>query len=403
MDGRMDYLYFSVMDKQYYYRTDAGLDFIGEYGTETKSEERPMMQRWIIDQCKNLVDQYGIDGFRIDLAGQTDEQTLRKLKRALGPDIIVYGEPWIASADPNYEANPDWDWYKEDAPITFFQDESRNAFKGPPSNPQDKWKDRGYAGGNGDREAVKKALSAGFDTDKTPLSGINYLDIHDNWALADRFAVSDWDGRQGVHENRVKIAATLLFTSLGPVVMHGGTEFLRSKGHAPLVELTKKFQDGYIYIHGKRDTYNLAIANAFIWENKGKQTGDDDGRIKCDYKNMYQFWRGLIRMRKSETGRIFRLSEKPEAGYYRWFEPENRRLLGYLVKEEMLVLINTDSTAGEFKDVQLPAGNWQKIANADRIDHVNGISEGDDSLLEGGTAHTIRLAPESLGIWQRKR
>ncbi len=215
MDGRMDYLNFSVLDKQYYYRTDSELDFIGEYGTETKSEERPMVQRWIIDQCKNLIDQYGVDGFRIDLAGQTDEQTLLELKRQLGPDIIVYGEPWIASADPNYENNPDWDWYKIDSPITFFQDDSRNAFKGSPDNPKDKWRDRGYAGGNGERDKVKMALSAGFDTDKTPVSAINYLDIHDNWALADRFAVQDWDGRKGVHEQRIKIAATLLFTLTG--------------------------------------------------------------------------------------------------------------------------------------------------------------------------------------------
>ena len=233
MDGRMDYFNFSAIDKPYYYRTTENLDYIGEYGTELKSEERPMVQRWLYDQCLNLVEQYGVDGFRIDIAGQTDEQTLKELKRRLPDDLIIYGEPWIASADPDYESNPDWDWYKADAPITFFQDNARNAFKGPTSNPQIKWTDRGYAGGAGNREEVKKALSAGFPEDDTPVDGINYLDIHDNWALADRFAKNDWDGRKGVDENRVKIAAALLFTSTGPVVIHGGTEFLRSKAHAP--------------------------------------------------------------------------------------------------------------------------------------------------------------------------
>ena len=248
MDGRMDYLNFSVIDKPYYYRTDQALNYIGDYGTEVKSEERPMVQRWIIDQCKNLVDQYGVDGFRIDLAGLTDKQTLLTLRHELGNDIIIYGEPWISSSDPDYEENPDWNWYKLDAPITFFQDDARNAFKGSPFTLEEKLRDRGFAGGNGNRDRVKLALNAGFPEDRTPLSGINYLDIHDNWALADRFATENWDGRNGVDENRVKIAAALLFTSLGPVVIHGGTEILRSKGSAPLIELENFRMDIWLFM-----------------------------------------------------------------------------------------------------------------------------------------------------------
>ena len=103
-----------------------------------------MVQRWRFDQCKQLIEEFGIDGFRIDLAGQIDEQTLIALKKELGDEIIVYGEPWIGSNDPAYEAHPDWDWYKEDSPITFFQDEGRNAFKGPVFDIKSKERDRGY-------------------------------------------------------------------------------------------------------------------------------------------------------------------------------------------------------------------------------------------------------------------
>ncbi|MCC7431359.1 pullulanase, partial [bacterium] len=292
MDLRNYFLNFSVIDQQYYYRNTEKLTFIGEYGTETKSEDRPMVARWIVDQCKIFINEFGIDGFRIDLAGQTDEQTLKLLVSEIGKDKIVYGEPWIASADPNYENNPDWDWYKEDAPITFFQDDSRNAFCGPPSNPENKQKDRGFAGGNGEREQAKKSLSKTNAEDKTTTSGINYLDIHDNWALADRFAKNNWDGRQGIDENRLKIAATLLFTSLGPIVLHGGTEFLRSKASAPLEEKTPEIKDsgihnGPVYLHGKRDTYNLRLANEFNWETKGKTLKDG---VNCDYKGIYEFW-----------------------------------------------------------------------------------------------------------------
>ena len=404
MDGRMDYFNFSVIDKQYYYRTNTHLDYIGEYGTEVKSEERPMVQRWLYDQCLNLLDQYGVDGFRIDLAGQTDQQTLIELRRLLGPDIIIYGEPWIASADPDFENNPDWDWYKADAPITFFQDESRNAFCGPPSNPENKWRDRGYAGGNGDRESAKKALSAGFPEDDTPVDGISYLDIHDNWTLADRFARVDWDARKGVEENRVKIAATLLFTTLGPIVLHGGTEFLRNKSHAPLVEIKKKFQDGYLYFHGMRDTYNLATANIFDWETKGKSPGDDNVQITCNYKNMYTFWRGLVAFRKSEMGKVFRIKEKPVAGYYHWIEPENKKMLGYMVDDRILVIMNTDTVQGEFKKIKLPSGcDWQLIATIDRIEPVKGIPGKKESVLKAGREYDFLLEPACLRIWVRKK
>jgi pullulanase len=402
MDGRMDYFNFSVIDKPYYYRTNDQLDYVGDYGTEIKSEERPMVQRWLYDQCKNLIDQYGVDGFRIDLAGLTDQQTLLTLRRIVGPDIIIYGEPWIGSADPDFENNPDWDWYKADAPITFFQDESRNAFCGPPSNPQDKWKDRGYAGGNGDRTNAEKALSAGFPEDDTPIDGISYLDIHDNWTLADRFAKKDWDARQGVEENRIKLAATLLFTTVGPIVIHGGTEFLRNKSYAPLVEIRKKFQDGYIYFHGKRDTYNLPLANVFDWEKKGKNIGADHGMITCNYKNMYAYWRGLISLRKSSAGKIFRIKDKPAAEYYQWYEPANNKLLGYMVAEKILVLMNTDTLRGEFNGIKLPADkNWRLIATIDRIDPLNGIKGRKESVLKAGTVLKMAIEPEDLRIWVR--
>jgi len=401
MDNRQYYFNFSAMDIPYFYRTDDKLDYIGEYGTETKSEERPIMQRWIIEQCTDLIEQYGIDGFRIDLAGQTDEQSLKALREALGPKIIVYGEPWIASADPDYEDNPDWDWYKIDSPITFFQDDARNAFKGSTSNPEDKQKDRGYAGGNGDRESVKKAFAAGFPEDKTPLSGINYLDIHDNWALADRFAKTNWDGRYGVDENQYKIAATLLFTSLGPIVLHGGSEFMRSKGAGPLQEIVKYTESGPIYLHGKRDTYNLSRANAYIWENKGVNSGEAPG-IFCNYKNMFDFWKGLILSRQSSYGKVFRISHKPDGNYYQWLEPKNTNLIGYVVDEKVFVLINTDKKTGKFKDIKLPSGKWFLIGKNDRINHNSPIENDEYSVLNGNKEYDISIQPENLKIWIRK-
>lgn len=393
MDGHW-YFHFNVLDKIYYYRTRE-LEHIGEYGNEVKTENRPMVQKWLIDQCKHLIEEIGLDGFRIDLAGQIDRQTLIKLREAIGIDKILYGEPWIASNDSEFESNSSWDWYKHNAPITFFQDDSRNAFKGPVFNLKSKKKDRGYAGGNfEERENVMKALSNTFSDDHLPTSGINYLDIHDNWALADQFALYDWDGRKGVEESRIKIAATLLLTSLGPIVIHGGSEMLRSKGHAPLTEMVKVMKNGVkVYIHGKRDSYNLRKANQFVWENLGINEPND-------YKGMVSFWQGLITLRNSATGKVFRIDVPTPPGYYHFYTPEEKCLLGYIVDEKIAVVINTGRTLSTLQDFEFPGtGKWQLIANIDAVQCLKGIQNHEYSLMNGNQSYSIDIPETGLYIW----
>ena len=401
MDGNELYFNFNAIDKQYYYRTK-DFDHIGEYGNEVKTENRPMVQRWLIDQCKSFIDEFGIDGFRIDLAGQIDQQTLIALKEALGPEIIVYGEPWIGSNDPEFESNPDWDWYKEDSPITFFQDDARNAFKGPVFDLADKYKDRGWPGGKYDeRGNVMNGLSNSFPEDKTPLSGINYLDIHDNYALADQYATQDFDGRYAVDQDLYKIAATLLYTSLGPIVTHGGTEIMRSKGAAPLKEVVKETNAGFkTYMHGKRDTYNHRTANQFIWENVGATPTPEN---KNDYQNMHAFWKGLNAFRMSDYGKVFRVAEITDADHYTWFLPDDESMLGYIIGGEVFVLLNAGNAKSEFSDIMLPDGNWVLIGNKEKVDHINGVKDKKSvASLEGGKKHKIKMEAESLKIWVKQ-
>jgi len=397
MDGNFWCFHFNAIDKLYYYRT-RDFKHIGAYGNEVKTENRPMVQRWIIDQCLHYIQEFGIDGFRIDLAGQIDQQTLRALQEAIGKDKIVYGEAWIGSNDPDYENNPDWDWYKEDSPITFFQDDARNAFKGPVFELKDPEVDRGWPGGKfGDRDKVMLGLSNRFPEEKSPLSGINYLDIHDNFALADQFG-EDFDGRKAVDQEAYKIAVTLLYTSLGPIVTHGGSEIMRSKGHAPLREVVKETQAGYkIYMHGYRDTYNHRTANQFRWETVGQEPTGDNAN---DYKNMYAFWQGMNQLRLSEYGSVFRQKEAVPEDYYQWILPERESLLGYLVDEKVLVLLNAGKGSGIFESIDLPAGDWRLIANNETVDHVKGVSDQKvPERMVGGKKVNIQLESQSLKIW----
>ena len=369
MEGREQLLTFNGIDKWYYYRLDDDGRHIGAFGNEVKSENRPMVQRWLLDQLRQLVDVFGVDGFRIDLAGQTDEQTLRWLQAELGPDVLIYGEPWIGSNDPDYEANPDWDWYKVDSPITFFQDDARNAWKGPTADPTPAAASRGFAGGDLDaRGPALRAVANDYPEEPAPTAGIGYLDIHDNWALADRFSTCQtgdcaWDGRQGVRAAEMRIAAALLMTSLGPVVMHGGTEIARSKGLAPLPgeiggQLVKtEMALAPIYIKGRGDTYNLRAANAFRWETVG-QTGP------VDTAEMLEWWRGLIALRLSETGEVFRVGQVVPDGWVREVAGGGDRALGYVVGGRVLVLVNAGDAPAALRP-ELAPGDWRLVAASD--------------------------------------
>jgi pullulanase/glycogen debranching enzyme len=391
MDGRHLLLNFNGLDLPYYHRTDDSLRHIGPFGNEIKSEERPMVQRWILDQLRHWVDVLGVDGFRIDLAGQIDEQTLLWIKSELPSDLIIYGEAWIPPSDPIVASDPDFGWYKADAPITYFQDDARNAFKGPVSNPVNPLTDRGFAGGDGSvRDRAMSGLTNDWPEEGDPNRGINYLDIHDNWTLADQFSNEDWNGLLHVDEKAFKIAATLLFTSLGPIVLHGGTEFMRSKGHAPLVELVKYTATGPLHIHGKRDSYNLRKANRFLWQTVGAEH-------PLDYAGMQAYWSGLLDLRLSDAGSVFRLGGTvPDPGHYEFIAPENTQLLGYRVGGQVLVLINTSFEDAEFHDLPSFSGEWRLVADGDRVD-LSGIG----SQTLSGTVPVIRVPAQTALIWVR--
>jgi pullulanase/glycogen debranching enzyme len=387
MDGRHLLLNFNVLDLPYYYRTNDDLEHIGPFGNEVKSEERPMVQRWILDQMRHWVDELGVDGFRIDLAGQIDKQTLLWVKRELPRDLIIYGEPWIAPSDPDVRANPEWAWYKADAPITFFQDDARNAFQGSPFHVND----RGWAGGKAAaREAAMAALANDYAEEPLTTSGISYLDIHDNWALADRYALRDHNGLERVDVGAVRVAAGLLLTSAGPVVIHGGTEMLRSKGLAPIEEREVEIAGGPIRFKGRDDTYNLRAPNRFVW---------DDLAPGSPREAMRDYWKGLLELRRSEYGEVLRVAKVPD-GHYRWITPEDPHLLGYVVGERILVLANDGRADGLFR-FDLPAGDWRQVGDRERVDLVDGV---------GGEASRLRAGPQELTvpggsflIWVRER
>lgn len=390
MDARDLTFTFNGIDRDYYYRTDDSLRHIGPFGNEVKTEDRPMVQRWLLDQMRALVDEMGVDGFRIDLAGQIDEQTLRRVKAELPPDLIIYGEPWIAISDPVVAANPDWSWYKADAPITYFQDDTRNAIQGSPFDV----KDVGFAGGRTElRERVMLAVTNGFEEEIDPNRGIGYIDIHDNWTLADRYALVEHDGRKGVDDAVYRIASGLLLTTLGPVVLHGGSEILRSKGIAPDSKFVRQVAGGPIWFKGREDTYNVRTPNHFLWESVGATAVDGPNDVAA----MHAWWKGLIHLRRSSEGAPLRIGTRPPEGHVRFFLPDDPSGLAYLVGGTFLVAVNVGSEPITIGGLDLGKGPLTMVADGRRVDPRGGFDE-PDANLEAGRG-SVTIPARTLKIW----
>ena len=121
----------------YYLRTrDDGSFYNGSgTGNETRSEA-PMVRRFIVESCKYWVEEYGVDGFRFDLMGLTDLETMLEIRKqllAIHPHLLIYGEPWAATGpDGTGVAKITDKKVVKGTGLGAFNDHFRNALKGEP-------------------------------------------------------------------------------------------------------------------------------------------------------------------------------------------------------------------------------------------------------------------------------
>ena len=216
----------------YFYRMDSSdatkYSDASACGNEIASE-KPMVRKYIIDSLCYWASEYHIDGFRFDLMGVLDIETLNEAREALlkiNPDIIMYGEGWTGgeSALPESER-----CMKINAPKTpgigMFSDDIRDVVKGHVFYMDE----LGFVNGATDRdEELKRAVTCA-DWAKSPMQSINYLSCHDNYTLWDRFIISNSHESEEMRIRMNKLAASILFTAQGiPFFLHG-EEFARTK------------------------------------------------------------------------------------------------------------------------------------------------------------------------------
>jgi pullulanase len=317
----------------YYYRHAGNGSFANGSGcgNEVKSEA-PMARRLILDSLKYWVKEYGVDGFRFDLMALIDQETMRDADRELrkiDPGIILFGEPWTGGATPLRDKT-DKDALRQ-VPVGAFNDDFRNALKGPPDGSEPGWIQNGSK-----REALKTAmLVSGWFA--SPEQSINYMTCHDNLVLWDKLVASMPNATDALRIETMKLGYLTLFTSQGVPFFLGGGEFARTKG-------------------GNNNSYDAPDSvNEIDWE------------LKRDHLDLFNYLRDVIALRKAHP--MFRLRTRPDVLSRVHFidTPEQGTLMftingqgvpGETWKRICVILNSADATDAE---VGLPEGNWSVV------------------------------------------
>lgn len=345
--------FFYLLDKKYYFRLNPDFSMINFSGCGNDVRtEAPMMRRLIVDNIVYWMTEFKVDGFRFDLAELIDMDTMHEIEkaaRAINTNVLLISEPWSFRGENKHQlTGTGWSAWNNDF----------------------RYAAKDFAMGRHNRDWLMKKIMGSLDTWATsPTQPINYLESHDDMALADEFCTRpDRDGRN-LQPNDVaanRLAATVLFTSIGIPMIHEGQEFLRSK-------------------RGIHNTYNKGDeVNAVRWT-------DRDRPIAAE---ALAYYKGLIHLRQGPNGAAFRLAARPPAGYHKWITPPDPQLLGYLVNVPrvhdgagFMILLNA-AGAEKTMTVSVPAGRWRMIGDGERI-NPEGLP--DSPVIEGPQQINVKL------------
>ena len=365
--------YFSRIHDDGTYQNNSGC------GNDTATE-RAMVSKYIVDSVLYWCEEYHIDGFRWDLVGLIDYETINAVMEAVhavNPDIIFYGEGWEMCswttkdegewADDPYSKKMtiqpnDSQVNTEAGTFAFFNDTIRNVIHGGVFTATDK----GFVVGMnaGTKQTVTDGYMAysiwGSDGGRvdTPLQTINYASCHDNYTLFDNFTVDalDLNGLSLSAENAelVKeqaaaynnLAAAYYITAQGVPFIHAGEEMLRSK---PTTDAEGNFAfDHNSYSSG--DEVNAIDWNMLIY-------GDNMASVEY-YKGLIAFRKAHPALRMTEQSEILSAMTALETGSDNVVAILNKG--GNGENAQILTILNT----GDDIEYALPEGKWNVFVNA---------------------------------------
>lgn len=257
---------FQLTVPDYYYRMNPDGTFQNGtgVGNETASEKE-MFRKYMLDSIRYWIEAYNIDGFRFDLMGIHDVETMtmiREMIDTIDPRILVYGEGWdmgqgLMPEDKAIKANA-----SKMPGIGFFNDDQRDAIKGAEVYGE---LTHGFVSGAATEDIVAKAILGSDELMNyiAPNQVLNYVEAHDNYNLNDLLWILHPADDQSVHIKRVQLATAINLLSQGMCFMQIGQEFLRTKlvGTGDRGELTS--QD----LHYAMNSYNAPdFVNQIDWD-----------------------------------------------------------------------------------------------------------------------------------------
>ena len=226
----------------YFFRQNPDGSFSNGSGCGNEfASERPMARRYLIDSILYWAKEYHIDGFRFDLMGLYDAESINAVRAALdalpgGRDILLYGEPWQGGASQlhRYEANKA-NLAMLNERVGIFCDDTRDAIKGGCFDAREP----GYVEGKpGSFWDIGGAVAAWCRSDRLPPHApsqiVSYVSAHDNFTLWDkllcvRYEKPEFTARDTVALAQNRLAAGIYLTSFGLPFMQAGEEFARTK------------------------------------------------------------------------------------------------------------------------------------------------------------------------------
>ena len=389
----IDHSNFQLTYPDMYYRKTAD----GKYsdgsgcGNETASE-KPLMREFMLESVKYWIDEYHIDGFRFDLMGVHDIETMQQIRaevNKIDPSIYIYGEGWSAGSCAYpvdklaMKANT-----QQLNGIAAFSDDMRDALRGPFS---DDHKGALLAGIPGEEESLKFGIVGGIahpqvdmtkvNYDKKPWTNnpteqISYVSCHDDMCLVDRLKASipSLTDKNIPEKERTaeliridQLAQTAVFTSQGVPFILSGEEMLRDK-------------------KGVHNSYNSPDGiNHLDWNNLQR------------YPQLFAYYKNLIQLRKNHPA--FRLATGDKVRQHLEFLPavnskdvKQDCLVGFLLKDlqgidawkTIVVIYNFNKEA---KEMAIPEGTYTIACCNGTIDEAGlGEVSGKEILVDGQSA-----------------
>ena len=324
----------------YYFRSEFDGQLCNDSGCGNAfADERIMARKYMIDSLKYWATEYKVDGFRFDLLGMHQPETVKTISRELRqirPDLLIYGEPWTGGGPIHFGKGD-----QRNMNVAVFNDNLRNAVRGDLDGTF-----TGFATGNGgDTEGIKRGITGAIDDfAASPTECVNYVSAHDNRTLWDKLEHTYPHMDEHTKLSMTKLAHGIVLTSQGVAFIHGGADFGRTK-------------------FGNHNSYNA-----------GDDINHCDWYRKAKYYDLHQYFQGLIELRKSHSA--FRMTNTSDIRHSIKFLEAPHGAIAYKINgkrandswKQIVVFLNGE---GHAQSIDLPSGHWHIVVD----NHTAGITD----------------------------